>query len=185
MNKKILRILLVTGIIILIILLGIIVLLKMNKIKVKEYTPQEEISEEQLRQTLVTLYFKNKSAGHLMPEARLIDAKLLIENPYMHLVELLIEGPKNESLVKIIPEGTKINKAELNKGVVELDFSSEFIQHVSIGEEEEKKIVQSIVATLFELTEVNAVKITINGEENKAFEDNAVNFKTIFVKEDI
>ena len=36
-----------------------------------EYTPQEEISEEQARQSLVTLYFLSKENNTLMPEARL------------------------------------------------------------------------------------------------------------------
>ena len=45
-----------------------------------EYTPQEEISEEQMRQTMVSLYFKNDNG--LIPEARLIDVKELINNPY-------------------------------------------------------------------------------------------------------
>ena len=63
-----------------------------------EYTPQEEISEEQMRQTMVSLYFK--SGEEIVPEARLIDVKELLENPYKEILEMLIEGPKNSSLEK-------------------------------------------------------------------------------------
>ena len=44
------------------------------------------------------------------------------------------------------------------------------------------KIINSVVNTLFELTEVNGVKILVNGEENKGFADQAVMFENIFQK---
>lgn len=147
-----------------------------------EYTPQEEISTEQLRQTLITLYFKNKETGMLMPEARMIDSKILLNNPYSELVKLLLEGPKNESLEKLIPEGTSINNVEINKGIVYIDFSEEFIKVGDLGAEEESKIIYSIVNTLTELTEVSGVKILINGEENICFEDGALRFDDVFVR---
>lgn len=147
-----------------------------------EYTPQEEISSEQLRQTLVTLYFENKDNGMLMPEARMIDSKVLLNNPYNELVKLLVEGPKNESLQKLIPEGTNVNNVEINKGIVYIDFSEEFTKVGNMGAERENKIIESIVNTLTELTEVNGVKILINGEENLCFEDKEVNFNNIFVR---
>lgn len=66
----------------------------------EEYTPQEEISEEQLRQTIVTLYFLSKDTKEITPEARLVDIKDIITNPYENLINLLIEGPKNEKKSK-------------------------------------------------------------------------------------
>ena len=45
---------------------------------ITEITPQEEISEEQMRQTIVSLYFK--SGEEIVPEARLIDVKQLLNN---------------------------------------------------------------------------------------------------------
>lgn len=150
--------------------------------EITEYTPQEEISSEQLRQTLVTLYFNNKENGLLMPEARMIDSKLLLNNPYNELIKLLLEGPKNDSLEKLIPEGTTINNVEIVKGIVYIDFSEEFIKVGNMGAENESKIIYSIVDTLTELTEVSGVKILINGEENMCFEDSALNFNNIFVR---
>ena len=63
---------------------------------VEEYTPQEEITEDQVRQTIVSLYFPSEETNELNPEARLIDIKEIINNPYEKLVNLLIEGPKND-----------------------------------------------------------------------------------------
>lgn len=153
-----------------------------NNVEFTEYTPQEEISSEQLRQTLITLYFKNKETGKLAPEARMIDSKVLLNDPYGELVKLLIEGPKNESLERVIPEGTSVNSIEIKKGIVYIDFSEEFTKTGDMGAEEESKIIYSIVNTLSELTEVTGVKILINGEENNCFESGQLNFNEIFVR---
>ena len=149
-----------------------------------EYTPQEEISEEQARQSLVTLYFVNKESKTLMPEGRLIDAKLLATNPYFTLVSLLINGPKNEKLETTIPVGTKLNKVVVEKDMAIVDLSEEFIKDIKLGAEEESKIVYSIVNTLVELTEIESVKILIDGKENMAFADKAIRFEKPFVKMD-
>lgn len=143
-----------------------------------EYTPQEEISEEQMRQTMVSLYFKNDNG--LIPEARLIDVKELINNPYEKILNMLIDGPKNENLKKTIPEGTKINKIEKEGENLIIDFSSEFIEKHIGGELEEKLTIQSIVKTVTELTEINGIKIKINGEDNKEFKDGKIKFNKIF-----
>ena len=158
---------------------------KQNDVEeITEYTPQEEISESQERQTLVTLYFINKETKMLMPEARLIDAKLLMQNPYATLVSLLINGPKNEKLENVIPQGTRLNNVEVQKGMAIVDLSSEFVKGINKGAEEESKIVYSIVNTLVELTEIDSVKILIDGKEDQAFEDSQINFKEPFVRKD-
>ena len=144
----------------------------------EEYTPQEEISEEQMRQTMVSLYFKNDNG--LIPEARLIDVKELINNPYEKILNMLIDGPKNENLKKTIPEGTKINKIEKEGENLIIDFSSEFIEKHIGGELEEKLTIQAIVKTVTELTEINGIKIKINGEDNKEFTDGKIKFNKIF-----
>lgn len=173
--------------IIVIVVLGIIFAIlkwpKEEKEEIIEYTPEQEITESQARQTLVTLYYCNSETGEILPEARLIDAKELIQNPYKTLVELLIAGPKNEKVKANIPQGTTVNSAVLKGDMVVLDLSKEFVKGVNLGEVEEKKIIHSIVNTLVELTEVNSVKILIDGEENEAFEDGAINFKEVFTKQ--
>lgn len=185
-NKKI-----ITTLIIIIIILSICCILIYNKIqnnkeknKITEYTPAEEITEEQLRQTIVSLYFNNKDTNILMPEGRSTDVKELTKDPYFTLVNLLIEGPKNEKLEKVIPEGTKVNKIELKNNIIFIDFSKEFIENHEGGAEKESKTIYSIVNTLAQLNEVEAVKIIIEGEEGKSFKDNCITFNEAFVKKD-
>lgn len=179
MNKKIIFIIIV----ILIIGIGVWYFLFYNKNQnsVNEIIPEEEISEEQMRQTIVSLYFYNENTKSLTPEGRLIDVKELVENPYLKLMEMLITGPQNQSLTKTIPDGTKINKAELKGDILYLDLSKEFIENHTGGEEQESTTIYSIVNTMTNLTEVNSVKILIDGEENKAFKDNKIKFDDPFV----
>ena len=48
--------------------------------------------------------------------------------------------------------------------------------------DEENLTIYSIVNTLTELIEVNAIKILIDGQENCAFSDNQVQFNQCFVR---
>lgn len=179
------KVLMFIGIILgLILVIGLGWLVSVNKAakenEIREITPEEEISNSQLRQTIITLYFMNKEKGNLEPEARQIDVRMLLENPYELLINMLIEGPKNENLIGIIPKDTKINKIELIDGVVYIDFNEYFIKEQNLGEVQEKIIINSILKTLVELKEVNGIKILINGEENLQFPDGAVNFNETF-----
>lgn len=152
-----------------------------NNNRIQDIVPEEEISDEQMRQTIVSLYFYNNETKELISEGRLIDAKDLLENPYQKLMELLIKGPENQSLSKTIPDGTKINKVELKGDILYVDLSNEFIENHPGGEEQECASVYSIVDTMTNLTEVNAVKILIDGKENMAFKDNLIKFDDPFV----
>lgn len=150
----------------------------------EEYTPQEEISDDEMRKTIVSLYFKNIETNSLIPESVTIDVKELTENPYKKLIELLLSGPSNEKLECPLPENTRVNNAYLRGDTVYVDFSPEFVDNAPVGSEEESLIVYSVVNTLTELNEVNRVKILINGEENKSFKDNSITFKESFERND-
>lgn len=137
----------------------------------EEYTPQEEISEEQLRQTIVTLYFLSKDTKEITPEARLVDIKDIITNPYENLINLLIEGPKNEKNQKLIPDNTKLNKTYMEGDCITLDFSQEILNYDKNDEKAKENMVNTIVNTLTELTEVNKVKILIDGNQSEEFQE--------------
>ena len=138
---------------------------------VEEYIPEEEITEEQNRQTIVSLYFLEKETNELAPEARLVDIKEIMNTPYDKLVNMLIEGPKNEKYMKLIPENTKLNQTYKEKDIVYLDFSSEFLNYNKEDVTAKKNMIDSLVKTLTQLTEVNSVKILIDGEENEEFNE--------------
>lgn len=173
MNKKI--IIIFTILLIVILVGGYFLIRYFNNKKeetiVEEIVPEEEITEEQSRQTIVSLYFLDKETNELQPEPRLIDIKEIMNQPYEKLVNMLIEGPKNEKYEKTIPENTKLNKTYMEGDIAVLDFSSEFLNYDKNKENSKNNMIKSIVNTLTELTEVNKIKILINGEQNTDFLD--------------
>lgn len=182
MNRKVfltIMIILIIGIV------GVTIYLITNKdkdVSQNEIQPQEEAGDDTMRQTIATLYYQNKETKELMPEGRMIDSKELLTDPYATLMGLLLEGPKNEKLQTVIPEGTRVLKAELKGETVYLDLSKEFIDNHKGGQEAENMTIYAIVNTLTQLNEVNSVKILINGREDQAFKDNKINFKNAFVR---
>jgi len=166
-------------------IVGVTIYLLTNKgtdVSQNEIQPQEEVGSDTMRQTIVTLYYQNKETKELMPEGRMVDSKTLLTDPYATLMGLLLEGPKSDKLQTVIPEGTRVLKAELKGDMVYLDLSKEFIDNHKGGQEAENMTVYAIVNTLTQLNEVNSVKILINGREDQAFKDNKINFKNAFIR---
>ena len=162
MRGKIFLYIVLLIIIVIAIFLGVKSFFKVKPDEIKEYTPQEEISAEQERQTLVTLYFQNKETKDIMPEARLIDVKQLINNPCETLMKLLLEGPKNEKLESAIPKDVTLIGVTTKGNMAEVNLSTSI---TNIGKDEKERIMNSVKNTLVELAEIESVKILINGKE--------------------
>ena len=186
MNKK--KIVIIIGIILAISIIFFLIFShvtdKSSSNTISEYTPEEEISQDEIRKTIVSVYFKNIETNTLVPESVCIDVKELADNPYMKLLNLLCSGSTNDKLESPIPEGTKIKNVYLKENTVYVDFSEDFIKNAPNGVEEEGLLVYSIVNTLTELNEVNGVKILIDGKENMCFNDKGMEFKEEFYRND-
>ena len=177
------------GAIITLVLVGIGIYFLFRNIEIKkvedqyqDYTPQEEISDEQERKTMISLYFVNKTTRNVEPEARMLDVKTLIKDPYTVIINMLIDGPKNENHDNVIPEGTTLIGTSLEGDTLKINFSSEFVENHIGGKEEEQKTIECLVNSLTELTEVNSIKILINGEENAKFKDGEIDFSQNFIR---
>ena len=181
MNKK--KILLILIIILFVIILVLLFSKFLKKEKnITEITPGAEMTEEQERETIISLYYTNIETNTLMPEARVIDVKMLLENPYKSLVEFLLEKPKNEKLKSALPENTKVNDAKLEGDKIILDISKDFIENRQGNKDEINLSIYAIVNTLTELNEVNSVKILIDGQENMQFDGTDINLNNEFYR---
>ena len=109
----------------------------------QDYVPEEEISEEQMRQTKVVLYFANNETGELETEIKVVDANTLIKNPEKQIMELLIKGPQSSSLKKLIPDGTVLNDIKIEESCAIINVSKEFLNYQN--DEEKYNIINSIV----------------------------------------
>ena len=159
---------------IILVIIGIYFLFKNIEIKkvedeYQDYIPQEEISNDQLRQTKVLLYFENIDTGKLESEIKIIDANQLIKCPEKKLVELLIKGPESTKLKKLIPDKVVLNDIKVENGCAIINFSKEILDYES--EENKLKIINSIVNTLTNLKEINSISFLINGEKNDKLSD--------------
>lgn len=170
-NKKILFLLII---VLIIILLSLFIIIK-NFVTINEeqdlysdYTPQEEISSNQMRETIVTLYFIDIN-NELKSEGRFIDSISLLQNPYKELVSLLLSGPRSDDLKLCFPENTQILDAKCQNGQVILNFSSEILNY--IDDAQKLNIINSLLNTLTQLNEVDSFKILINNQPNDNFSD--------------
>lgn len=187
-NKK--KIFIILGIIIILILIGLVILSKYsNKKKCKniimenEIIPEEEISDEQLRETTIMLFFVNDN-NEIASEIRTVDSKELLKDPYNKVATMLLSGPKTENLKSYIPENVKINGIQKKGETLIIDFSKEFVENQSDNVEIQGLVISQIVDTMTQLTEINSVKILIDGKENMAFKGGNIKFQQIFTKED-
>lgn len=91
------------------------------------------------------------------------------------LIEQLLAGPEkmervNTSDVRAsIPEGTKLNSLTIRDHVCYVDFSKEFVNVQA--EVKSEIVIYSIVNTLCELSDINKVQFTIDGEQQEAYGD--------------
>lgn len=168
-NKKIIIslifILLIAGLIIF-----IITHLQKNDLQSQsEYTPEEEISENQMNQTMVALYFIDAEKKSLKSEGRLIPTNNLLSDPYKELVILLTSGPKTSGLENALPNDTRILETTFSNHCATLNFSPEIL---NFSDETQKyNIINCLLNTLTQLNEVNSIKILINGEINENFKE--------------
>ena len=82
-----------------------------------------------------------------------------------------METPKNDKLEKVIPENTSLLKTMLQEDCLIIDFSKEFLNYSKDDESYKTNLIQSIVNTVTELTEVNQVKFLIEGQESEDFNE--------------
>lgn len=127
-----------------------------------EYVPQEEISEYDSRKTMINLYYKNKNTNELVLETKLIDSKNLLKNPYLTIVELLIDKPENEELESVINDKTLLKDVSFNKNIVTVKFEKNILVNGQIDE----NIIKAITNSLKQLNEVEDVIIQVEGNEN-------------------
>lgn len=122
------------------------------------------------------LYFADNGSKMLKKEIRYIpieEAKKSVENLASCIITELIKGPSKETgLSKIMPEGTVLNKVEIDKRVITIDLSKQFVDNHPGGKDMEELTIYSICNSLTELKEIDKVKFTIDGKTVKEFKGN-------------
>lgn len=185
MDDKKKKIIIVSAIVLAVV--GVIILVSCNvgvekiddNLLQNEIVPEEEISDAQLRETMINLYYINQN-NEMTSEYRKIDSKILLDNPYMQVMNMLLEGPKNESLKTVIPSGVKVNSITKEGDCLKIDFSREFIDNQNDDVLTHGLVIKQIVNTMTQFTEINKVKISVEGKSDVTFKEGNINFEQIF-----
>jgi germination protein M len=116
----------------------------------------------------VLLYFSDKEGLGLVPEE--VQVEVNPNEPLEKTVlNLLINGPLNDTEVRTIPAETKVISTSISEGVCYVDFSKEFQAKHTGGSTGELLTIYSIVNTLTELPDINKVQFLIEGEKEELF----------------
>lgn len=128
--------------------------------------PGEQINTIQTAN--ITLYFSNQAGNGLVQEEQEIhySSNISLEKLVM---EQLLKGPQGEEGRAAIPDGTKLVGVSVLDGVCFVNFSEGFLnQNYEIAE---PVVIYSIVNSLAELSNVNKVQISINGDSNQVYRE--------------
>ena len=84
--------------------------------------------------------------------------------PLVALEALVNTAPTGKNLTNLFPEGTKVKGVTVKNGVAYADFNEAFGAARVAGTEDELLLVNSIVATLTELPDIQKVQILVEGK---------------------
>lgn len=116
------------------------------------------------------LYFANKTGDSLVEENR----RNVVYNSNISLeklvVEKLVEGPTTEGAYPTVNPTTKIVSVNVKDGTCYVDLNNDFLsQPYNVASD---VTIYSITNSLVELSNVNRVQISVNGESNISYREN-------------
>lgn len=128
--------------------------------------PGEQINS--IQEADIKLYFANTDGKSLVAENRKVPYSTNISMEKL-IMEQLLEGPEDSDLKSAIPEGTKLVNVSVLDGVCYVSLDETFQnQDYNI---DESVVIFSIVNSLSELSGINKVQISINGDTSGVYRD--------------
>ena len=125
-------------------------------------------AEERPVEKSAVLYFPRAAGRGLGFETRVF--QVTEDDVFADVVtRALLDGPREEELTFVIPEGTQLISAKVEDGVCVLDFSKELLDGMPEEAEGQTMLIYSIVNTLGNLESVGAVRFQVEGEDLTAY----------------
>lgn len=126
------------------------------------------------------LYFANESGDYLVEESR----RNVVYNSNISLeklvVEKLVEGPLAEGAYPTINPATKVGSVTVKDGICYVNLSGDFLnQPYNVTSD---VTIYSITNSLVELTNVNKVQISVDGETNISYREK-VSLNNVFERD--
>lgn len=135
--------------------------------------------EEEDTKVMLRLYFANEEGDGLIAVNRELSHNADVSNVSMEkiVLEQLIKGPANDETYPVISPDTKIVSATVKDGVCYINFDNAF--ETAINNVTTDVTIYSIVNSLSELSMINKVQISIDGDSDNKFRDK-YDFSTVF-----
>lgn len=129
----------------------------------------EFIDDSSAENVVVNLYFPNEKGNKMLSSILIItsyDGNISIEKL---ILNQLIKGPIEEKMKKAIPGGTELLNVRTKDGICFVDFNEKFLDKVEGVKPE--VVIYSVVNSLVQLTTINKVQFTINGQTKKIYRE--------------
>ena len=135
--------------------------------------------EQENTKVMLRLYFANETGDGLIAVNRELSHNADVSNVSMEkiVLEQLIKGPANDETYPVVSPDTKIVSVTVKDGVCHINFDSAF--ETAINNVTTDVTIYSIVNSLSELSTVNKVQISIDGDTDNKFRDK-YDFSTVF-----
>lgn len=128
--------------------------------------PGEQINS--IQTSTLVLYFASQEGNGLVQETQIVHHSSNISMEKL-VMEHLLKGPEGENAQSAIPEGTKLVSVSVLDGVCYVNLDDAFMnQNYSI---EEPVVIYSIVNSLSEISTINKVQISVNGNTKGVYRD--------------
>lgn len=128
--------------------------------------PGEQINA--IQSAVLHLYFSNGTGDGLVEEDREVQYSSNVSMEKL-VMEQLMKGPETDGLKGTIPSGTSLINVTTTNGVCYVNFDEGFFnQNYEI---QEPIVIYSIVNSLTELSSINKVQISVNGNSSGVYRD--------------
>jgi len=127
-----------------------------------EETENNNSSNEEVT---INVYYSDQTGEYLIGEARILSGN----SKYVDAISEMMKEPIDSSLVKLIPESTKINSVTVKDGMANVDLSKNFVDDRFVSDTIDILLIYSIVNTLTEFPDVNSVEFYIDGVSLEIF----------------
>ncbi len=109
----------------------------------------------------IRIYYADEMGEFLVGESRVLS----YEQRHTDALIELLKVPIDSKLIPLVPETTLVYSVIIEEGVAKIDLSKNFIDDRFIGDTADILLIYSIVNTLTEFPDINAVAFYIEGEK--------------------
>lgn len=127
------------------------------------------IDDSSAENVVVNIYFANEEGNKMVSSLLKItsyDTNISIEKL---ILNQLIKGPVEEEMKKTLPAGTELLNVRTKDNICYVDFNDKFLEKIEGVKPE--VVIYSVVNSLVQLTTINKVQFTINGQSKKIYRE--------------